>query len=137
MVILARILTLLSPLLALKIIFREKAEESAYHLTQLYKNINNLVRGPPATQMILSAGINRRIEMNKTLTALALTGTLLLSQTAMAAGCIKGAVAGGVAGHMAHHHGVIGAVGGCIVGHHMAKKAAEKKAAEAKQQQSH
>lgn len=35
--------------------------------------------------------------MNKTIAALALSATLLLSQTAMAAGCIKGAVAGGVA----------------------------------------
>ncbi len=40
---------------------------------------------------------------------------------AMAKGCIKGAVVGGVAGHMAHH-GVLGAAGGCAVGHHMAAK---------------
>jgi len=37
----------------------------------------------------------------------------------MAKGCIKGAVVGGVAGHMAHH-GVLGAAGGCVVGHPMA-----------------
>ncbi|SQK74656.1 hypothetical protein [Tatumella ptyseos] len=59
--------------------------------------------------------------MKKSISALALAGTLLLSQTAMAAGCIKGAVAGGVAGHLAHHHAVAGAVAGCFVGHHMAK----------------
>lgn len=38
-----------------------------------------------------------------------------------AKGCIKGAVVGGVAGHMAGH-GVLGAAGGCAVGHHMANK---------------
>jgi len=38
------------------------------------------------------------------------------------AGCLGGAVVGGVAGHMAGHHAGLGAVGGCAVGHHMAKK---------------
>jgi hypothetical protein len=38
------------------------------------------------------------------------------------AGCVGGAVVGGVAGHMAGHHAGLGAVGGCAVGHHMAKK---------------
>ena len=38
---------------------------------------------------------------------------------------------GGVAGHYAGHHAVAGALGGCIVGHHMAKVNEEK----AKQQQ--
>jgi len=41
--------------------------------------------------------------------------------SAEAKGCLKGAVVGGVAGHMAHH-GVLGAAGGCAVGHHMASK---------------
>lgn len=40
---------------------------------------------------------------------------------AQAAGCLSGAAVGGVAGHMAHH-GVLGAVGGCAVGHHMKVK---------------
>jgi hypothetical protein len=45
---------------------------------------------------------------------------------AQAAGCLKGALVGGVAGHYAGHHGVLGAIGGCVVGRHMAnKKAAE------------
>jgi hypothetical protein len=38
-----------------------------------------------------------------------------------AKGCIKGAIIGGVAGHMAHHHGLIGAAAGCVIGHHQAK----------------
>ena len=40
---------------------------------------------------------------------------------AEAKGCIKGAIVGGVAGHMARH-GVLGAAGGCAVGHHMASQ---------------
>ena len=32
---------------------------------------------------------------------------------------------GGVGGHMAGHHGLIGAAGGCAVGHHMAAKKAK------------
>lgn len=50
--------------------------------------------------------------------------------TAQAAGCLKGAAVGGVAGHYAHHHAIIGAVGGCIVGRHMANKHAEEVAAQ-------
>ncbi len=48
-------------------------------------------------------------------------GLALVAGQAEAKGCIKGAVVGGLAGHMAHH-GVLGAVGGCAVGHHMASK---------------
>ncbi len=40
---------------------------------------------------------------------------------AAAKGCLKGAAVGGLAGHMAGH-GVLGAAGGCAVGHHMANK---------------
>ncbi len=42
-----------------------------------------------------------------------------------AKGCLKGAAVGGVAGHVAGDHGVAGAVGGCIVGRHMANKKAK------------
>ena len=41
---------------------------------------------------------------------------------AYAKGCIKGAIVGGVAGHLAHHHGLLGAGAGCLVGHHLANK---------------
>jgi hypothetical protein len=41
---------------------------------------------------------------------------------ANAKGCIKGAVVGGIAGHYAHHHGLLGAAAGCVIGHHEAKK---------------
>ena len=47
------------------------------------------------------------------------------------AGCVKGAVVGAIAGHYAHHHAVLGAMAGCAVGHHMAVKAREQKAAQA------
>ena len=47
------------------------------------------------------------------------------SPSAEAKGCLKGAVVGGVAGHYAGHHGVMGAIGGCVVGHHMANEKAK------------
>jgi hypothetical protein len=54
---------------------------------------------------------------------------------AEAAGCLKGAMVGGVAGHYAGHHAVLGALGGCIVGHHMANEQAKK--ADASNAQTH
>ena len=57
-----------------------------------------------------------------------LTGLSLLivaigaSAPAQAKGCIKGALIGGTAGHFARHHGVIGALAGCAIGHHQANK---------------
>ncbi len=44
------------------------------------------------------------------------------SVSADAKGCIKGAIVGGIAGHLAHHHGVLGAAAGCVIGHHEANK---------------
>ena len=48
---------------------------------------------------------------------------------AEAIGCLSGGAAGAVAGHMAHH-GVLGAMGGCLAGHeynkHQKKQAAQK-----------
>ena len=44
------------------------------------------------------------------------------TSAAEAKGCIKGAIVGGVAGHMAGH-GKIGAIAGCVIGHHEANKA--------------
>jgi len=41
---------------------------------------------------------------------------------AEAKGCLKGALVGGVAGHYAGHHAVLGALGGCMVGHHLANE---------------
>jgi hypothetical protein len=50
-------------------------------------------------------------------------GTNIAQHTKLtkANGCIKGALVGGVAGHVAHHF-FLGAVTGCIAGHHLAKK---------------
>jgi len=66
--------------------------------------------------------------------ALALS-LLAPSVPAEAKGCIKGAIVGGVAGHMAHH-GVLGAIGGCVVGHHMASTHAKQNRAEPQNQTS-
>ena len=48
--------------------------------------------------------------------------SLAAAPSAQAKGCLKGAMVGGVAGHYAGHHGVLGAIGGCAVGHHMANE---------------
>lgn len=40
---------------------------------------------------------------------------------AEAKGCIKGAIVGGVAGHVVGH-GKVGALAGCVIGHHNANK---------------
>ena len=51
----------------------------------------------------------------------AILGIALAPVAAEAKGCIKGAIVGGVAGHLAGH-GKVGAVAGCIIGHHEANK---------------
>ncbi|GLS19309.1 hypothetical protein GCM10007874_23260 [Labrys miyagiensis] len=61
-----------------------------------------------------------------TVAALA-AGSLSMTPQAQAVGCLSGAVAGGVAGHYAGHHAVLGAIGGCAVGHHLAVQAKKKK----------
>lgn len=53
--------------------------------------------------------------------AFAAAVSLTFSPAAEAKGCIKEAIVGGVAGHMAGH-GKLGAVAGCVVGHHEANK---------------
>jgi uncharacterized membrane protein YebE (DUF533 family) len=58
------------------------------------------------------------------------------SASANAIGCLSGGIAGAVAGHMAHH-GVLGAVGGCIAGHeynkHQKRQAAQRQVDQANQ----
>jgi hypothetical protein len=49
-----------------------------------------------------------------------------LSTGAQAHGCLKGAAAGAVGGHFLGHHGGIGAIAGCAVGHYHAKHKAQK-----------
>jgi uncharacterized protein YcfJ len=51
----------------------------------------------------------------------AVLGLALSGSGAEAKGCIKGAIVGGLAGHLAGH-GKVGAVAGCIIGHHEANK---------------
>jgi hypothetical protein len=45
---------------------------------------------------------------------------LVMASPAHAVGCMSGAAAGAVAGHVAGGHAVIGAAGGCFVGHRLA-----------------
>ena len=51
----------------------------------------------------------------------AILGITFAPAAAEAKGCIKGAIVGGIAGHLAGH-GKVGAVAGCIIGHHEANK---------------
>jgi len=51
----------------------------------------------------------------------AILGLAFSCPAAEAKGCIKGAIVGGLAGHLAGH-GKVGAVAGCIIGHHEANK---------------
>jgi hypothetical protein len=44
----------------------------------------------------------------------------IAASPAHAVGCFSGAAAGAVAGHVAGGHAVIGAAGGCVVGHELA-----------------
>lgn len=66
----------------------------------------------------------------KTLSAALICAATLISfnTAADAKGCIKGAIVGGIAGHMAGH-GMMGAAGGCAVGHHMAHNKMKRAAA--------
>jgi hypothetical protein len=48
--------------------------------------------------------------------AVVLLGFGAASAPARALGCLSGGAAGALAGHMAHH-GVLGAIGGCVAGH--------------------
>lgn len=51
------------------------------------------------------------------------------SVQANAAGCLKGAAVGAVGGHyVGHGHAVLGAVGGCVVGRHLANEKARQDA---------
>ncbi|HXN68407.1 MAG TPA: hypothetical protein VN926_12245 [Bradyrhizobium sp.] len=59
--------------------------------------------------------------------AAAILGLALAPATVEAKGCIKGAIVGGLAGHMAGH-GKVGAVAGCVIGHHEANKRDAEKA---------
>jgi outer membrane lipoprotein SlyB len=52
---------------------------------------------------------------------------IAFAPAAEAKGCIKGAIVGGLAGHIAGH-GKVGAVAGCIIGHHEASKRDAQKA---------
>jgi hypothetical protein len=63
--------------------------------------------------------------MKRAIIAAALTLPFLMAAQAEAKGCLKGAFVGAVAGHYMHHHAVLGAIGGCIVGHHLAAQKAQ------------
>jgi hypothetical protein len=63
----------------------------------------------------------RRSTMKPLILATAILGVVLAPAAVEAKGCIKGAIVGGIAGHVAGH-GKVGAVAGCVIGHHEANK---------------
>jgi hypothetical protein len=70
--------------------------------------------------------------MKLAMIALALAlGWAVSPAPAEAAGCLKGALVGGVAGQDAGHHAILGAIGGCIVGRHLASEKDKQNAAAA------
>lgn len=76
--------------------------------------------------------------MKSTICAVAFTlgvAPILAPPSAEAKGCLKGALVGGVAGHYAGHHGVLGAIGGCVVGHHMANSQNKEKSTDSTKEQ--
>ena len=69
--------------------------------------------------------------MKYAIVTLAIVSSLaVISQTAEAKGCLKGAAVGGVGGQLAGGHGLIGAGAGCLVGRHMANKKAKQDASQ-------
>jgi len=56
------------------------------------------------------------------ITAAVIVSAILVSGSAQAAGCLKGAVVGGIAGHYAGNHGLLGAGAGCLIGRHYENK---------------
>jgi hypothetical protein len=74
-----------------------------------------LRRYPPHAAM--QDGDSKTMRIQAAMIVLAVSGFSLGWQTpARAVGCISGGLAGALAGHMMHH-GVLGAVGGCVAGH--------------------
>jgi uncharacterized protein YcfJ len=58
--------------------------------------------------------------MRSTLAVLVLVGAGLMPLPVQAIGCISGGLAAGAVGHLMHH-GLLGALGGCIAGHELNK----------------
>jgi len=79
---------------------------------------------------------NRRTIMRGMYAAAVIVGLIANSvapRTAHAIGCFSGGAAGAVAGHLAHH-GIIGAIGGCIAGHEMNKHQKQQREMQMQQQ---
>jgi hypothetical protein len=94
----------------------------------------------PRGSSALASPAKRRIWFMKlaimAVTTLALSlGSVISAAPAEAKGCLKGALVGGVAGHYAGHHAILGALGGCVVGHHLANEKDKQNAAAAAQGQ--
>jgi hypothetical protein len=97
--------------------------------------IDCLALNPPPSLLQVSLGRSRRNEtsapalvtetrgltMKPLVISAALLGMVAMPVAAEAKGCIRGAIVGGIAGHVAGH-GKLGAIAGCVIGHHEANK---------------
>jgi uncharacterized protein YcfJ len=79
------------------------------------------VMEPIAGSPIIAATQFWRTSMKPLIICAAILGVAFSCPTAEAKGCIKGAIVGGLAGHLAGH-GKVGAIAGCVIGHHEANK---------------
>jgi len=80
-------------------------------------------------KMLSTQHRNRKESTMKRVIATAFIAGLSFLAVDAQAGCLSGAAVGGVGGHVAGHHALLGAAGGCAVGHHMAKKKEKQQAA--------
>lgn len=65
--------------------------------------------------------------------ATAALGLGVATPRAHALGCFTGGIMGAIAGHMAHH-GVLGALGGCVAGHEWHKHELHKQAYQSREE---
>jgi hypothetical protein len=88
----------------------------------------------PSTLLAATLFLNKESNM-KVLIASLITAASLVSPMVYAKGCLAGAAVGGVAGHVAGHHAILGAAGGCVAGHEIAKHNDRKRAENQRHQQ--
>jgi hypothetical protein len=104
-----------------------------YSCERTGKNPDGGLTSPPGRVSPASAAQQRNADMKFAPIAAATLALTLASAVgpapADAKGCLKGALVGGVAGHYAGHHAVLGALGGCVVGHHLANEKDKQRAA--------
>ena len=119
-----------------------------WHLSPdaIFQTASGRFQGQPIRQRIRGArhlrlsgflcpGLMRERTMKTLIACIAMTITMA-SPLAYAKGCLAGGAAGAVGGHYAGHHAVLGAAGGCVAGHEIAKHHERKREEQARDDQS-